>query len=87
MCAELFHTQGDRVRWYLVALGNEVDVHAPHWHGNTGLVANNTQVMDQLNLLPINIQTFDMVRQPSLTIGQKGMGLPEFAAIVECAEV
>lgn len=59
--------QGERVRWYLVALGNEVDVHAPHWHGNTGAVANNTQVMDQLNLLPINIQTFNMVRVRTLS--------------------
>tara|TARA_Y100000588_G_scaffold201700_1_gene215294 strand:+ start:220 stop:1197 length:978 start_codon:yes stop_codon:yes gene_type:complete len=26
--------QGDRVRWYLFAMGSEVDLHTPHWHGN-----------------------------------------------------
>jgi FtsP/CotA-like multicopper oxidase with cupredoxin domain len=26
---------GERVRWYLMSLGTEVDLHTPHWHGQT----------------------------------------------------
>jgi len=26
---------GQRVRWYTFSLGTEVDLHTPHWHGNT----------------------------------------------------
>jgi FtsP/CotA-like multicopper oxidase with cupredoxin domain len=29
----LVMSQGARVRWYVVALGTEVDWHTPHWHG------------------------------------------------------
>jgi hypothetical protein len=29
--------QGETVRWYLIGLGTEVDLHSPHWHGNTVL--------------------------------------------------
>jgi len=28
---------GQRVRWYVFGMGNEVDVHTAHWHGNTVL--------------------------------------------------
>jgi len=31
--------RGQRVRWYVVASTNQFDFHAPHWHGNTVLVA------------------------------------------------
>jgi hypothetical protein len=26
---------GQHVRWYTYTLGTEVDLHTPHWHGNT----------------------------------------------------
>ena len=29
--------KGERVRWHTLALGTEVDLHTPHWHGMTGL--------------------------------------------------
>jgi hypothetical protein len=29
--------KGERVRWYLVALGGQFSVHTPHWHGNVVL--------------------------------------------------
>jgi IstB-like ATP binding protein/Multicopper oxidase len=29
--------RGERVRWYLIGLGNENDIHTAHWHGNTVL--------------------------------------------------
>ena len=27
--------RGQRVRWYVISMGTEVDLHAPHRHGNT----------------------------------------------------
>ncbi len=24
--------QGQRVRWHVMSMGNEVDLHTPHWH-------------------------------------------------------
>jgi hephaestin len=50
---------GERVRWYTVALGNEVDLHTPHWHGHTVLVAG--QRMDVVPLLPAQHVVADMV--------------------------
>jgi FtsP/CotA-like multicopper oxidase with cupredoxin domain len=26
--------RGERVRWYVMGMGTEVDLHSPHWHGN-----------------------------------------------------
>ncbi|HVQ44274.1 MAG TPA: multicopper oxidase domain-containing protein [Candidatus Saccharimonadia bacterium] len=52
--------QGDRVRWHLLDLGNEPDVHTPHWHGNvvkteTGLTT------DVVELLPASMRSVDMI--------------------------
>lgn len=33
---------GDRVRWYVMAVGDEVDLHGVHWHGNTVIQGLNT---------------------------------------------
>ena len=49
---------GEKVRWYQLALGTEVDLHTPHWHGNTLLSAG--QRIDVLNLLPATHSTLDM---------------------------
>lgn len=49
---------GDKVRWYQLALGTEVDMHTPHWHGNTLLSAG--QRIDVVNLLPATHSTLDM---------------------------
>ena len=51
--------KGERVRWYLLALGNEVDLHTPHWHGNT--VMSNGVNTDVIDLLPANMLVADMV--------------------------
>ena len=53
---------GERVRWYVMGMGNEVDLHTPHWHGKTvtvgsGILARRTDV---LNLLPATMITADM---------------------------
>ncbi|BBL76282.1 multicopper oxidase domain-containing protein [Methylomagnum ishizawai] len=51
-------TVGENVRWYQLALGTEVDLHTPHWHGNT-LMETGRRV-DVLNLLPGTHITVDM---------------------------
>jgi FtsP/CotA-like multicopper oxidase with cupredoxin domain len=37
--AALTMRRGQRVRWYLMSSTNDFDVHSPHWHGNTTLIA------------------------------------------------
>ena len=54
----LVMNKGERVRWYILALGNEVDLHTPHWHGNT--VTFNGTSTDVLELLPATMLTADM---------------------------
>jgi hephaestin len=49
---------GQHVRWYLMAMGTEVDLHTPHWHGNT-VVANGMRT-DVVSLLPAQMITADM---------------------------
>jgi hypothetical protein len=31
--------RGERVRWYVMTLGGEVNLHTPHWHGNVVSIA------------------------------------------------
>ncbi len=49
---------GEKTRWYVIGLGNEVDLHTPHWHGNVGTV--DGQNTDVLELLPATMITADM---------------------------
>jgi len=51
--------QGQRVRWYLMGMGNENDVHTPHWHGNTVVI--NGMRTDVASLLPGAMVAADMV--------------------------
>ncbi len=48
----------DRVRWYLIGLGTEVDMHTAHWHGQT--VLNSGKRTDVVELLPGTMVTVDM---------------------------
>jgi hypothetical protein len=50
---------GQRVRWYTYTLGTEVDLHTPHWHGNT--VTTNGMRSDMIQLLPGMMTVSDMV--------------------------
>jgi FtsP/CotA-like multicopper oxidase with cupredoxin domain len=50
---------GERVRWYLVALGGESDLHTPHWHGNVVTVGGRRT--DVIELLPASMRVADMV--------------------------
>jgi len=51
--------RGERVRWYVMSMGTEVDLHTPHWHGNTVLVSG--MRMDTVGLLPASMVVADMV--------------------------
>lgn len=50
---------GKRVRWHLVALGNETDNHTVHWHGQT--VLNQGRRTDVVEILPASMISVDMV--------------------------
>jgi FtsP/CotA-like multicopper oxidase with cupredoxin domain len=50
--------KGERVRWYVMGMGTEVDLHTPHWHGNT-LVWSGMR-MDMVELLPMSMKVLDM---------------------------
>ena len=50
---------GEHVRWYALAQGTEVDLHTPHWHGNT-LVSVGMRT-DVVSLLPMEMVVADMV--------------------------
>lgn len=50
--------KGDMVRWYLMGMGTEVDLHTPHWHGNTLLI--NGHRTDVAELLPATMMMGDM---------------------------
>jgi FtsP/CotA-like multicopper oxidase with cupredoxin domain len=51
--------EGTRVRWYVMSLGTEVDLHTPHWHGNTVLM-NDMNRTDMVQLLPGSMVVADM---------------------------
>ncbi|MGO8794133.1 MAG: multicopper oxidase domain-containing protein [Candidatus Sulfotelmatobacter sp.] len=51
--------RGDRVRWYLLSMGNEIDLHTPHWHGET--VTDGKRNTDVVELLPGSMATVDML--------------------------
>jgi multicopper oxidase len=51
--------QGQKVRWYLLGMGNEKDVHTPHWHGKT--VTYRQRHTDVIELLPATMTSADMV--------------------------
>lgn len=50
--------RGERVRWHLIALGNEGDIHTAHWHGNT-LLRRGART-DTVELFPATTETVDM---------------------------
>jgi len=53
-------TAGELVRWYLMAVGNEVDLHTAHWHGNTVVTADGLR-SDVERLLAGSYTTADMI--------------------------
>jgi FtsP/CotA-like multicopper oxidase with cupredoxin domain len=55
----LYMEHEQNVRWYLIGMGTEVDIHTPHWHGNT-VVWNGNRV-DVMELMPATLKTVDFV--------------------------
>jgi hephaestin len=51
--------KNEHVRFYLMGMGTEVDLHTPHWHGNTVTVMG--MRTDVAELLPATMKTADMV--------------------------
>jgi hephaestin len=51
--------KGERVRWYVMTLGEGFNIHTPHWHGNTVMDRGNRT--DVLFLAPAQMLTVDMV--------------------------
>jgi FtsP/CotA-like multicopper oxidase with cupredoxin domain len=51
--------QNDTVRWHVIAIGDEVDLHGVHWHGQT-LISDGHRV-DTMELIPASMKTLDMV--------------------------
>jgi len=49
---------GERVRWYVIGMGTEVDLHTPHWHANTLLWSG--MRTDMVELLPMSMKQLDM---------------------------
>jgi hypothetical protein len=52
--------EGERVRWYLFALGSEPDLHTAHWHG-LRVVEEGRRRTDVVELLPASMKVADMV--------------------------
>lgn len=50
--------KGERVRWHLIGMGTEVDLHTPHWHGET--VLHHGHRKDVVDLLPGTMTSADM---------------------------
>lgn len=46
------------VRWYVVGMGTETDLHTPHWHGQT-LIMDGMRT-DMVELLPMSMKVLDM---------------------------
>jgi manganese oxidase len=51
--------KGEKVRWYLLGMGVEQDVHSAHWHGE--IVRDKVRSTDVIELLPGSMVTVDML--------------------------
>jgi FtsP/CotA-like multicopper oxidase with cupredoxin domain len=51
--------KGERVRWYLLTVGNFLNFHTPHWHGNVAV--QDGRRTDVISLAPAQMVTVDMV--------------------------
>ncbi|HLJ89805.1 MAG TPA: multicopper oxidase domain-containing protein [Candidatus Angelobacter sp.] len=54
----LLMPQGGKVRWHMLGMGDERDVHSAHWHGET--VYFGSRRTDVIQLLPASMVTVDM---------------------------
>lgn len=49
----------ETVRWYAMSIGDEVDLHGSHWHGQTLLYDGHR--VDVIELIPASMKTLDMI--------------------------
>jgi len=85
-------TKGSLVRWYLLAVGNEVDLHTAHWHGNTVVSADGVR-SDVEQLLPGSLVTVDMIPEKVGTwlwhchvADHIGAGMLGYYTVVDCGD-
>ena len=56
-------TEGERTRWHVLGLGNQEDIHTPHWHGQTFVLSGDGtrggHRVDVVNILPATQLTVD----------------------------
>jgi hypothetical protein len=52
--------QGERVRWYVFALGSEQDFHTAHWHGQR-VIEEGRRRTDVIELMPASMKVADFV--------------------------
>jgi hypothetical protein len=52
--------EGERVRWYLFALGSEQDFHTAHWHG-LRVIEEGRRRTDVVELMPASMKVADLV--------------------------
>jgi FtsP/CotA-like multicopper oxidase with cupredoxin domain len=50
---------GEHVRWYSLTIGEGLNFHTPHWHGNA--IVNNGNRVDVLNIAPAQSVVADMI--------------------------
>ncbi len=51
--------KGEHVRWYLITMGEGINLHTPHWHGN--VVVDHGHRTDVITVMPAEMRTVDMV--------------------------
>lgn len=51
--------KGERVRWYIMTVGEGVNFHTPHWHGN--VVVQDGKHTDVVSIAPAQMLSVDMV--------------------------
>jgi manganese oxidase len=51
--------KGERVRWYVVTVGEGLNLHTPHWHGN--VVLQGGKRTDVIFIGPAQMETVDMI--------------------------
>ncbi|XP_028650392.1 ceruloplasmin [Erpetoichthys calabaricus] len=57
-------TAGEKVSWYLMGFGNEVDLHTAHFHGHSfDYKMSGTHRADVFDLFPATLQTLEMTPQ------------------------
>ncbi|MDJ0635271.1 MAG: multicopper oxidase domain-containing protein [Xenococcaceae cyanobacterium MO_188.B29] len=50
--------EGEKIRWYLMGMGTEVDIHTPHWDGQTLIEAGHR--VNTAQIFPATVKSLDM---------------------------